>query len=116
LLGHLLPMCRSANLRAEIAMDRVPLLPRVEDMAAEGFVTGASARNWESYGGEVSLGSSVGTAQKVLLTDPQTSGGLLVACTPESANDVLSIFQGEGFDRAAVIGELTEGAALVAVV
>jgi selenide,water dikinase len=85
-------------------------------MAAEGFVTGASARNWASYGGEVSLDGRVGTAGKVLLTDPQTSGGLLVACAPESANDVLSIFRREGFDRAAVIGELTEGAAQVAVI
>jgi selenide, water dikinase len=116
LLGHLLPLCRNANLRAEIVMDRIPLLPRVEDMAAEGFVTGASARNWASYGGEVSLGSNVSTARKALLTDPQTSGGLLVACAPESANDVLSIFRHEGFDRAAVIGEFTEGAAQVAVV
>jgi selenide, water dikinase len=116
LLGHLLPLCRNAKLHAEIAMDRIPLLPRVEDMAAEGFVTGASARNWASYGGEVSLGSNVGTARKALLTDPQTSGGLLVACAPEATSDVLSIFRREGFDRAAVIGELSEGAAQVAVV
>jgi selenide,water dikinase len=115
LLGHLLPLCRSANLRAKVAMDRIPLLPRVEGMAAEGFVTGASARNWASYGEEVTLGSSVGMAQKALLTDPQTSGGLLVACAPEAANDVLAIFRREGFDRAAVIGELSEGAAHVAV-
>jgi len=115
LLGHLLPLCRNANLRAEIVMDRIPLLPRVEEMAGAGFVTGASARNWASYGGEVSLGS-VGTARKALLTDPQTSGGLLVACAPEAANDVLSIFRREGFDRAAVIGELSEGAAQVVVV
>ena len=115
LLGHLLPLCRSARLRAEIAMDRIPLLPRVKDMAADGFVTGASARNWASYGKEVTLGNDVDPAQKALLTDPQTSGGLLVACTPESANDVLSIFRREGFDRAAVIGEMREGDAHVAV-
>jgi selenide,water dikinase len=82
LLGHLLPMCRAANLRAEVAMDSIPLLPRVEAMAADGFVTGASARNWASYGGEVMLGDAVTPAQKSLLTDPQTSGGLLVACAP----------------------------------
>src|SRR5215831_15211040 len=72
LLGHLLPFCRSAHLSAQIAMDRVPLLPGVADMAAAGFVTGASARNWASYGEEVTLGSGVGPAQKALLTDPQT--------------------------------------------
>jgi selenide,water dikinase len=115
LLGHLLPVCRSANLRAEIAMNRIPLLPRVKDMAAEGFVTGASGRNWASYGKDVTLGSGIDAAQKALLTDPQTSGGLLVACSPESANEVLAIFRREGFDRAAVIGDLRGGAAHVAV-
>src|SRR5262249_41459905 len=83
LLGHLLPLCRSANVRAELAMERIPLLPRVREMAAEGFVTGASMRNWNSYGREVTLGNNIDSAQKALLTDPQTSGGLLVACAPE---------------------------------
>ena len=116
LLGHLLPMCRAANLRAEIAMDRIPLLPRVEAMAADGFVTGASSRNWASYGSEVDLRSSITPAQKSLLTDPQTSGGLLVACAPESAEEVLAIFRSEGFDRVAIVGKFGEGAAGVAVV
>jgi selenide, water dikinase len=115
LLGHLLPLCRSAKLRARIAIDRIPLLPNVETMAGEGFVTGASARNWASYGEEVTLGRGITAAQKALLTDPQTSGGLLVACAPESVDDVLAIFRREGFDRPAVIGELREGAAHVAV-
>jgi selenide, water dikinase len=115
LLGHLLPLCRSAKLRAEIAMDRIPLLPRVDAMAAEGLVTGASGRNWASYGEEVTLGTAVGDAQKALLTDPQTSGGLLVACAPEGVETVLAIFRREGFDRAAVIGQVTEGAARVVV-
>ena len=96
-------------------MKRVPLLPRVEAMAAEGFVTGASARNWASYGKEVALGNAITPAQKALLTDPQTSGGLLVVCAPETVDDVLSIFRNEGFDRATVVGELREGSAEVAV-
>jgi selenide,water dikinase len=115
LLGHLLPLCRSAKLRAEVAMDHVPLLPRVDAMAAEGFVTGASGRNWASYGPEVVLGPAITPAQRILLTDPQTSGGLLVACAPEAVAEVLSIFRSEGFDRAAVIGELREGTVGVAV-
>jgi len=115
LLGHLLPLCRSAKLRAEIAMDRIPLLPGVETLAAEGCVTGASGRNWASYGEEVTLGTAVGSVRKALLTDPQTSGGLLVACAPEGAAEALAIFRREGFDHAAVIGQFTEGAAHVAV-
>ncbi len=115
LLGHLLPMCHNAKLRADLAMDRIPLLPRVETMAAEGFITGASARNWASYGKEVALAAAITPAQKALLTDPQTSGGLLVACSPEAAEEVLSIFQHEGFAQASVIGEMREGSAVVAV-
>lgn len=115
LLGHLLPMCRGAKLRARVTMDRIQLLPRVEAMAAEGLITGASARNWASYGKEVALGATITPAQKALLTDPQTSGGLLVACSPEATEEVLSIFQHEGFARASVIGEMGEGSATVAV-
>ena len=115
LLGHLLPLCRSANLAAGLAMGSVPLLPRVEAMAADGFVTGASGRNWTSYGEDVALASSITRAQKTLLTDPQTSGGLLVACAPDAADDILTIFRREGFDRAAVIGEMREGPARITV-
>jgi selenide,water dikinase len=115
LLGHLLPLLRSGRVRADLALERIPLLPDVERMAAEGFVTGASGRNWASYEKEVSLGSNVTAAHKALLTDPQTSGGLLVACAPDTANAVLEIFKREGFERAAVIGELSEGTPRVAV-
>jgi selenide,water dikinase len=115
LLGHLLPLCRSAKLGANLAMDRIQLLPRVEAMAAEGLITGASARNWASYGKEVALAATITPAQKALLTDPQTSGGLLVACLPEATDEVLSIFQHEGFTQASVIGEMREGSAMIAV-
>jgi selenide, water dikinase len=91
------------------------LLPRVEAMAGEGFVTGASVRNWASYAEEIVLGPTVTPAQKSLLTDPQTSGGLLVSCAPDMTDEVLSIFRSEGFDRAAVIGELRKGPTRVAV-
>ena len=115
LLGHLLPMCRSAKLRADLTMDRIQLLPRVEAMAAEGLITGASARNWASYGKEVALGAKITPAQKALLTDPQTSGGLLVACSRDATDEVLSIFRHEGFAQASIIGGMREGSATVAV-
>jgi selenide,water dikinase len=97
-------------------MDRIPLLPRVDAMAAQGFVTGASGRNWASYGSEVVLGTAITPLQRTLLTDPQTSGGLLVACAPQAVDEVLAIFRREGFDRAEVIGELAEGQTGVSVV
>jgi selenide,water dikinase len=115
LLGHLLEMARGANLTATLRMHDVPLLPNVEALAAEGFITGASARNWAGYGHQVTLKGTT-DVHKALLTDPQTSGGLLVACTPDTVNEVLRQFHAEGFDQAAVIGELQAGPAGVTVV
>jgi selenide,water dikinase len=115
LLGHALELCRGAGLAARLSMRDVPLLPRVKTMVAEGFVTGASGRNWASYGRDVELGPNVTPAEKSLLTDPQTSGGLLVSCAPEAVQEVLSIFRREGFAHAAVIGEMSDGRPHIAV-
>jgi selenide,water dikinase len=115
LLGHLLELARGAKLSAELEMSRIPLLPGVEQFAHEGFFTGASGRNWDAYGQDVDLGAGVGDTQRVLLTDPQTSGGLLVSCHPDSVDEVLALFAREGFGEAAVIGRMAEGAPRVTV-
>jgi selenide,water dikinase len=108
LLGHLNEITLGSRLAARIELKAVPLLPGVETLAAQGHVTGASGRNWAGYGQHVSL-KNVSDLQRALLTDPQTSGGLLVACEPETVDQVLAIFRAEGFDRAAVIGHLQAG-------
>ncbi len=115
LLGHLLELCRGSQVGAQLAMRQVPLLPGVEEMAAAGLITGASGRNWASYGHDVALSSAVTATQKALLCDPQTSGGLLVSCAPQSERDVLAIFRAEGFDTATVVGEMVAGPARVTV-
>ncbi|MGH8854355.1 MAG: selenide, water dikinase SelD [Telluria sp.] len=115
LLGHLLELARGAGLAAQLEMDRVPLLPGVLQLAQDGFFTGASGRNWDAYGKDVDLGAAVTPAQRALLTDPQTSGGLLVSCDPSSVDEVLALFAREGFGDAAVIGRMDQGAARVAV-
>jgi selenide,water dikinase len=109
LLGHLLEVCKGAGVRATVRWDALPLLPDAETLAREGNVTGASARNWTGYGSLVDLGSRDKTA-RALLTDPQTSGGLLVTCAPGAVDEVLAVFRAEGFERAAVIGEIQAGA------
>jgi selenide,water dikinase len=96
-------------------MGRIPLLPGVLELASAGMVTGASARNWASYGDAVDLASSITPSLQALLTDPQTSGGLLVSCAPSAADAILDIFRSEGFEHAAVIGEMIPGPARVAV-
>ncbi|HEY5800862.1 MAG TPA: selenide, water dikinase SelD [Burkholderiaceae bacterium] len=115
LLGHLLELARGAKLRAQLRMADVPLRPGVAELAGKGYVTGASKRNWEAYGHKVVLGGAVGDIERALLTDPQTSGGLLVSCAPEAVDAVLAIFRDGGFGSAAVIGVMAEGAAGVAV-
>ena len=110
LLGHLLEICRASYAGANVNFAQIPLHPGALALARAGFITGASARNFAAYGKDVVLGADIADAERALLTDPQTSGGLLVACAPEAASDVLGIFAAEGFERAAVIGEITSGA------
>ena len=108
LLGHLLEVCRGAGLAAEVRVSDVPLLGQARALAEQGFLTGASSRNWAGYGHDVELGTA-SLIDKALLTDPQTSGGLLVACDEADAGAVLQVFRDEGFDEARVIGELKAG-------
>ena len=115
LLGHLLEICKGSNTAARVDFKSLPLMPHVLDMVAQGFVTGASGRNWSGYGHLVTLASGLGDAERALLSDPQTSGGLLVACAPEAVAEVLGIFHSEGFAAASVIGEIDAGEARVIV-
>jgi selenide,water dikinase len=108
LLGHLLEVCKGSGVHATVRWDLLPLLPDVLELARAGHVTGGSSRNWKGYGSRVDLNGHNDT-ERALLTDPQTSGGLLVTCAPEAVDEVLDIFRSEGFDRATVIGELTAG-------
>ena len=109
LAGHCLELARGAGLQLRLDWSRMPLIAGVRELAAQGCVTGASGRNWESYGAEVRLPAAFAEADQALLSDPQTSGGLLVSCSADSAAAVLAIFQAQGFGQAAVIGEVAAG-------
>ena len=109
LLGHGLELARGAKLRMQLQLDQIPLLPGVLELAGQGMITGASGRNWDSYGAEVVLPAGISAAHQALLSDPQTSGGLLVACSPDAANEVLACFERHGFHGARQIGVMVEG-------
>jgi selenide, water dikinase len=115
LLGHLLEMCRGSGLGAQLASRDVPLLDGVQALAQAGIATGASTRNWQSYGKDVELGPHIEAWLRAVLTDPQTSGGLLVACDPAELESVGQCFVRNGFNRAAVIGHMRAGEAKVEV-
>ena len=108
LAGHVLEIARGANLAVHINWANVPLLPNVSVLLKDGNVTGASGRNWEGYGHEISLANGLPAECQALLSDPQTSGGLLVSCAPEAVADVLAVFQRHGFQDAAVVGHMGE--------
>ena len=109
LLGHALELARGAGVQVRLDWARVPLIEGVRQLAGEGCITGASGRNWASYGADITLPAGFADIDRALLCDPQTSGGLLVSCAAENAADVLAIFHRQGFGDAAVVGEIVAG-------
>jgi selenide,water dikinase len=109
LAGHALEMARGAGLRAEIDWSAVPLIAGVDALARDGFITGASGRNWAGYGADVRLDPALPAVARDLLSDPQTSGGLLVACSLDTVDAVLACFRDGGFDDVAVVGRMVDG-------
>lgn len=109
LAGHLLEVCKGSGLRAKVNYADLPLLSRAREFVGAGLMTGASGRNWASYGDKVAMAAGLDDAARTLLTDPQTSGGLLVSCAPDTVTEVLSLFLQHGFSHVSVIGEMTDG-------
>ena len=107
LLGHLLEMCRSASLGADVTFEQVPVFAGARALAQEGIGTGAAKRNWASYGHEVDIAESAPDWRRALLCDPQTSGGLLIACSAEAAPAVLDLLVKRKFEHASIIGGFT---------
>jgi selenide,water dikinase len=113
LAGHLLEICRGSRLGAEVKFDSIPIISEALDWAKQGIATGASDRNWKGYGHEVEFQGDEWKPK--LLSDPQTSGGLLVACAPEVEREVLENFRKQGFADARAIGRLSSGPAKLSV-
>ena len=115
LLGHALEMARGAGLTADIEAATVPRLPAAIGFAEQGVLTGASGRNWAAYGQDIDWAGHLPATERALMTDPQTSGGLLVSCREQDADAVLEIFARHGCARAAVVGHMHAGRAGVSV-
>jgi selenide,water dikinase len=115
LLGHALEMARGSGVTLDIRYDRIPFLGNAVALARDGFATGASARNWSSYGDGVALAPDLPDWQRTLLTDPQTSGGLLIACAAERADDINAAIRAAGYPLARIVGSVAAGAPMVRV-
>jgi selenide,water dikinase len=116
LLGHALEMCRGANLSLDIEWQSLPIFPAAARLAEAGVGTGASKRNWASYGRDVALPDGMPDWQRTLLCDPQTSGGLLIACADHETDAVVDLLRRRGFTHAALIGEFSAGPPRIALV
>lgn len=115
LLGHLSEMCRGSGLGATVRQADVPVFEGARRLAEAGVRTGASPRNWNSVQATIDAPDGWREADRDLLCDPQTSGGLLVACAPERAEAVLALFAAHGHEGAAVIGEMRNSAPRITV-
>jgi selenide,water dikinase len=115
LLGHAHEMAHAATLGFVIQSELVPWLPGVMALAESGHITGASKRNWDAYGHAIQGRVNEDMLLRDLLTDPQTSGGLLVSCHNDALPAVLAAFEQHG-NQATVIGEVTATSAGVTVV
>lgn len=113
LTGHLLEMCRGAKVQGQLNWKDIPVIPQAVDFVKQNIVTGASARNWAGFGAEVQLEAGIEDWQKNLLTDPQTSGGLLLACDPDAEQAVLELFKQHGFEDARKIGQVVQGSGVI---
>jgi len=106
LAGHALEMARGSKLDVQLNWSAVPVFDGVRELATAGFITGASGRNWAGYGAEVALPQGFGAVDQALLSDPQTSGGLLVSCAPGALQQVLAVLAQHGFAQACVVGHV----------
>ncbi|MBA8819430.1 selenide,water dikinase [Ochrobactrum sp. P6BSIII] len=116
ILGHALEMARGSKVGITLRYSELPLLGQAARLAEEGFITGASTRNWASYDDEVHLADDTPLWKQQLLTDPQTSGGLLVSCAPDAAERILATIHSAGYPAARVIGAVGEAPSVVTVV
>jgi selenide,water dikinase len=109
LLGHALEMARGSNKTVVVNASALPILREAAELAQKGFVTGASERNWKSYDANVTLPDGTLEWQRQLYCDPQTSGGLLIACAPERSKALLEVITADGYPAARIIGEVRMG-------
>jgi selenide,water dikinase len=100
LAGHLLEMCRGANLSARIAFADVPVIPEALIYLNEGCYPDGAFRNWKGISAEVSGASSM--ERMLLMADPQTSGGLLIACADDARDEVSGSLLANGLPSAMI--------------
>jgi len=113
LLGHLVEMCEGSNLSAEINFNDVPKFDFLQEYIQQKSMPGGTQRNWESYGHKI---SSISEEQRAILSDPQTSGGLLVSVDQEKKNEFEAFAKTLGLDLKSFGKMIPKGQSAISVV
>jgi len=113
LLGHLIEVCEASQVSAEIEYSKIPVIPSLEQYIAQNSIPGGTQRNYNSYGHKISL---ISDAQKAVLCDPQTSGGLLIAVDPEQKAQFLTIIHNRGLNLEAIGRIIKKGKEVVYII
>jgi selenide,water dikinase len=108
LIGHLTGMLEASKVAAELAFENIPILPHARNLASRGVIPGGTQRNLEAAE-RVDWATDLGTADRYLCVDAQTSGGLLLAVPAENEAALLAALKEEGTPAAAVIGRVIAG-------
>lgn len=115
ILGHSLEMAQGSNVEIDIYYSKIPFLKEAQALAKDGCFTGASRRNWDSYGEYIVLPENYPDYKRFLLTDPQTSGGLLLSVAPDKADGIVAFGKSQGYPLSTIIGEVHAGSPRVVI-
>lgn len=106
LLGHLSEMLGGSQVSARLQLTSIPAFAEAGQLARQGVYPGGATRNLDAFGDRVTWASGVPDEMRVVLADPQTSGGLLIAVAPHHADELVRRLSDAGTLAHAVIGEI----------
>ncbi|MBH43501.1 MAG: selenide, water dikinase SelD [Rickettsiales bacterium] len=113
LLGHLKEVCMASNVSATIILKNLPKLKGVTKLINNSIYTAASTKNWKSYKNFVKNNNQLKKNERILLTDPQTSGGLLISCKNNKSKKVIELLKKNGYKSPKIIGFFSKSSPMI---
>jgi selenide,water dikinase len=108
LMGHLEGMVRGSEVAAQIHLGKIPVLPGVRELLAQGVAPGGTHRNLEGVGPITDWHPDILLEDKLLICDAQTSGGLLISVAGDKVQRLLKALEERGIEDARVVGEIID--------